>query len=64
MDWMILKHMVAQGKVLAQKYHVTTTNPPYMAISSGSGKLNEYVKKYYPDSKRICLLYLLNVVIA
>ena len=46
-----LKVLIAQGKVLAQKYHVTTTNPPYMSISGGSGKLNEYVKKYYPNSK-------------
>ena len=46
-----LKQLIAQGKILAQKYHVTTTNPPYMSISSGSGKLNEYVKKNYPDSK-------------
>ena len=46
-----LKQLIAQGKALAQKYHVTTTNPPYMAISSGTGRLNEYVKNYYPDSK-------------
>lgn len=46
-----LKQMIAQGKVLAQKYHVTTTNPPYMAISNGDTALNEYVKKKYPDSK-------------
>ena len=46
-----LKQMIAQGKVLAEKYHVTTTNPPYMAISNSSQKLNEYVKKHFPDSK-------------
>ncbi len=37
--------------VLAQKYHVVCTNPPYMAVSNGNGALQEYVKKNYPDSK-------------
>ena len=46
-----LKQMIMQGEVLAKKYHVTTTNPPYMAISNGDSALNEYVKKKYPDSK-------------
>jgi len=46
-----LKQMIMQGEVFAQKYHVTTTNPPYMAISNGDSALNEYVKKKYPDSK-------------
>ena len=46
-----LKQMIAQGKVLAQKYHVTTTNPPYMALSNASGKLFDYVKNNYSDSK-------------
>lgn len=30
-----LKQIIAQGKVLAQKYHVTTTNPPYMGSRNG-----------------------------
>lgn len=47
-----LKQMIAQGKVLAQKYHVTTTNPPYMGLKQGmTPNQVEYVKKYYPDSK-------------
>lgn len=46
-----LKQMVAQGKILAQKYHVTTTNPPYMSINNGDAKLSEYVRVKYPDSK-------------
>ncbi len=46
-----LKQLVAQGRVLAQKYHVTITNPPYMSITNGDPKLNEYVKDNYPDSK-------------
>ena len=36
---------------MAQKYDVVVTNPPYMGISNGNVKLNDFVKKYYPDSK-------------
>lgn len=37
--------------LLAQKYHVVVTNPPYMAVSNGNGSLQDYVKKSFPDSK-------------
>lgn len=37
--------------LLAQKYHVVVTNPPYMSVSNGNGSLQEYVKKHFPDSK-------------
>ena len=37
--------------LLAQKYHVVVTNPPYMAVSNGNGRLQDYVKKNFPDSK-------------
>ena len=46
-----LKQMIAQGKVLAKKYHVTTTNPPYMSASGMNPKLTQYVRKNYADSK-------------
>lgn len=36
---------------MAQKYDVVVTNPPYMGNSGMSGKLSEFVKKHYPDSK-------------
>jgi hypothetical protein len=36
---------------LAQKYDVVVTNPPYMGSSGMGGKLSEFVKKNYPDSK-------------
>jgi len=39
------------AEVLALKYDVVVTNPPYMGVSAGSGKLNEFVRKNYPDSK-------------
>lgn len=47
----LLYPIVKQSKILSQKYEVVVTNPPYMAISNSSAKLNEYVKKNYPDSK-------------
>ena len=39
------------GMLLAQKYDVVVTNPPYMGSSGMNGKLSDFVKKYYPDSK-------------
>lgn len=46
-----IKRLIDIGETMARKYEVVVTNPPYMGISNGTGKLNDYVKKYYPDSK-------------
>lgn len=46
-----LRVLVEIGEVMEEKYEVVVTNPPYMGISNGDGKLNNYVKKHYPDSK-------------
>lgn len=43
--------LIKQAQTMAQKYDVVVTNPPYMAVSAGSPKLNDYVKFNYPDSK-------------
>lgn len=43
--------LVKQGAVLAQKYDVVVTNPPYMAVSNAAAKVNDYVKKNFPDGK-------------
>lgn len=43
--------LVQVTEVLAQKYDVVVTNPPYMGSSGMGAKLAEYVKKNYPDSK-------------
>ena len=43
--------LVQVAQMLAQKYHVVVTNPPYMGISGGNTKLNEYVKKNYSHCK-------------
>ena len=39
------------AETLAQKYDVVVTNPPYMSVSSAGTKLNDFIKKNYPDSK-------------
>ena len=38
-------------RLLAQKYDVVVTNPPYMGSSGMGVKLSDYVKNNYPDSK-------------
>ena len=43
--------LIKQAKIMAKKYEVVCTNPPYMGGSGMSAKLNAFVKKYYPDSK-------------
>lgn len=47
----VLRPLVMQATLLVQKYDVVVTNPPYMPVSNAGAKLNDYVKKNYPDSK-------------
>ncbi|WP_418928019.1 BREX-1 system adenine-specific DNA-methyltransferase PglX [Dialister hominis] len=42
---------VQMTEVMARKYHAVVTNPPYMGSSGMSGKLSEFIKKHYSDSK-------------
>lgn len=46
-----LKELVEIGEIMAQKYEVVATNPPYAGTSNLSAKVNNFVKKHYPDSK-------------
>lgn len=43
--------LVQTAQALAQKYDVVVTNPPYMGSSNMNPKLNEFIKKNYPDYK-------------
>ena len=43
--------LVKCAELLAQKYDVVVTNPPYMAVSNAGAKVNDYVKKNFPNSK-------------
>lgn len=42
---------VQVAQAMAQRYHAVVTNPPYMSSAGMGAKLNDYVKKYYPNSK-------------
>lgn len=46
-----LQRLAAQAKIMARKYDVVVTNPPYMGSSGMGARLAEFVKKWYPDSK-------------
>ena len=43
--------LVQVAEVMARKYDVVVTNPPYMGSSNMDARLSEFVKKHYPDSK-------------
>ncbi len=43
--------LIDTAEVLAGKYHVVITNPPYMGSGSMDTKLSNFVMKHYPDSK-------------
>ena len=46
-----LLQMIAQGKVLGQKYWVAVTNPPYAGSGNLSDRLNRWIKIEYENSK-------------
>lgn len=46
-------------KILAKKYKVMVTNPPYMSVLNMNNKLKDYITKYYKDSKRdLCTAFM------
>lgn len=46
-----LEELIDIGKVMAQKYWITCTNPPYMGSSNMSPKLYDYIMAYYASYK-------------
>ena len=46
-----LRMLIDIGEVMARKYEVVVTNPPYMGNGRMNSKLSAYVKKRYPNSK-------------
>ena len=46
-----LQQLIAVAEMLAQKYEVVVTNPPYRGVADLEAKLSNYIKKNYPDSK-------------
>ena len=47
----IFAPLLKQAKIMAEKYEVVCTNPPYMGGSGMDKDLSIYVKNNYPDSK-------------
>ena len=43
--------LIHVAEVMAQKYDVVVTNPPYMGGNNMDARLSEFVKRNYPDSK-------------
>lgn len=46
-----LQLLVRQAKILAQKYDVVITNPPYMGKKSLNSKLSAFLDAHYPTGK-------------
>lgn len=46
-----LRMLVDIGEVMARKYDVVVTNPPYANASKLDELINDFVKEYYPNSK-------------
>ena len=46
-----LQKLIDLGEVLAQKYNVVVTNPPYMSSSYMPNRLKEFVQKNYTEFK-------------
>jgi len=43
--------LIRVAEIMAQKYDVVVTNPPYMGAANMNAKLYEYIKKNYTDYK-------------
>lgn len=43
--------LIEIAHIMAQKYEVIVTNPPYMGYKGMSNRLADYVNSYYPSSK-------------
>ena len=46
-----IMQLINQANIMSQEYDVVVTNPPYLGVGNVSTKLNNYMKKNYPDSK-------------
>lgn len=46
-----LRYLVNVGRILNRKYMIVSTNPPYVASSNASSKVQEYIAVNYPAGK-------------
>src|SRR6056297_616715 len=51
-DITYLLPLIRQADIMSRKYDVVVTNPPYAGGGNLPGKLKEYLKKEYKDSKK------------
>ena len=47
----MLPSLINQGRVMSMKYDVCVTNPPYAGANGLNNKLNEFLKRFYIDTK-------------
>ncbi len=47
----IVKALIDQGQMIAQKYDTVVTNPPYMGSGNMNPSLQNYTREHYPSSK-------------
>ncbi|MGV6937014.1 BREX-1 system adenine-specific DNA-methyltransferase PglX [Paenibacillus sp. CMM36] len=47
----LLPQIIKQAKIMGCYYDIIVTNPPYITDGRMNGKLYDYLKLYYPDSK-------------
>ncbi len=47
----LIRPLIKQARLLAQKYEVVVTNPPYMGLKKMNPKLAEHIMLRFPDSK-------------
>lgn len=47
----VMPGLIKQAKILAQKFDVVVTNPPYMGSRGMGPRLSDFVGEHYPDSK-------------
>ena len=51
--------LIRQGKVMSDKYWVVSTNPPYLGSNGIGGKMLDYIRTYYPNSKSdMCAVFI------
>ena len=43
--------LIQVAEIMAQKYDVVVTNPPYMGSSGMNARLSQYIKDHFPDTK-------------
>ena len=55
-----LLYLIKIGQIMAQRYNVAITNPPYMNNGNMSSKMLDYVKQYYLIAKSdLCTVFML-----